>query len=84
MENINKILKKYKKGIDISTFFVYDYTIDMIEARKTRVRFPVVPGRGRERKGDFAEAGKVMPDLPCRAVGEYFTDCRPLWGGALL
>lgn len=47
--------------IDILTIILYDYSIDIIEARMTRVRFPDVPGRGRERKGDSAEADESMP-----------------------
>lgn len=57
----------------------YYMRISMIEARMTRVRLPQAPGMGSGRKGDSAEAGRLVPWLPLPGRGRRFHGLSPFF-----
>lgn len=55
----------------------------MIEVRMSRVVLPIRTGPGEEERGFRRGSAVLGLEARSRAVGEDFTDCRPVRGGAL-
>ena len=81
---MKSISSYFVKTVDILAIFIYDYSIDMIEARKTRVRFLVSLAEGGDGKGIPPRQDERCQALSAGPWEKILRTVALVQGGALL